>query len=248
MGHPNHPNTWNLSTLRVFPWGISIANWHETSKSSWHLKSFDVTVIFHEKYQLKNDIRHPNHHATWNLPTLRDFSWGLSIANSHETSKSSEHLKSFDVTVIFHEKYQLKNDMRHPNHPNTWNLSTLRLFFMRNINWEMTLDIQIIMILEIFRRYGYFREEYQLQTHMRHPNHPNTWNLSTLRVFSGGISIANWHETSKSSEHLKSSDVTGFFVRNIDCKLTWDIQIIMLLEIFRRYGYFSWEISIQKWH
>ena len=87
---------------------------------------------------------------------------------------------------------------------------------------------------------------------MRYPNHPKTWNLSSLRVFWVKTSIQNWHEIFSSAKNLKSFVVTGFLSKNVNSELTWDIQIIQKLEIFRRYGFLSkhvnseltWDIQI----
>ena len=141
----------------------------------------------------------------------------MPISNWHSISKSSKTLKSFDVTG----------------------------FFNKNINCKLTLDIQIIKNLEIVRRYGFCKQKYQLQTDIRYPNHQKPWNLSTLRVFCVKMSIANWHEISKSSKTLKSFDVTGFLSQNVFCKLTLGIQIIKNLEIVRRHGFFVWKCWLQ---
>ena len=146
---------------------------------------------------------------------------------------------------FFHQKYQLQTDIRHPNQQATWNPTTLRVFSIKNINCKQTLDIKIIKTLEILRRYGFFHQKCQLQTDIRHQNHQNTWNPSTLRVFPWKISIANWHQTSKSSNHLKSFDVTGISIKNCNCKLTSDIKIIKTLEILRRYGFFHQKCQLQ---
>ena len=172
------------------------------------------------KYVFQTDIAHSNHQNTWNLSTLRAFCIKISISNCHYTFKSSKHLKSYDFAVVF----------------------------ILKIHFNLTLHIQIIQTLEIFRRCGFFHAKYRLQTDIKHLNHQNTWDLTTLRLFSFWKSISIWHCTFKSSKHLKSFDVAVFFMQNIDCKLTLNIQIIKTLENFRRCRFLLYKISIANWH
>ena len=129
--------------------------------------------------------------------------------------------------------------------------------------------------LEIFRRYGFFRSKWQLQTDVGYPNHPKTWNLSTLRVFQVKMTIADWCWISKSSKTLeifrrygyfewkcqlqtdviwvdhqrnfKSFDVTGFSSPNVNCRLMLDIQIIQKTSNLSTLRVFQVKMTIADW-